>query len=176
MFFLFCLINPSETVNETKTRLLERISMMLGGRAAEEFIFNEATIGAYNDIENATRLAKSMVTSFGMTKEIGLVNLMPSSDPESSPFQKYMSENMAFEVDKKIKEIIDESYQQAYKLLKKKSKTLKLVTKVLIEEETLSDDRFIELVKEAGEDKEINWEGKYEHLKTRRERSKKDDK
>ena len=170
------LINPSETVNETKTRLLERISMMLGGRAAEELIFNESTIGAYNDIENATRLAKSMVTGFGMTKEIGLVNLMPSSDPESSPFQKYMSENMAFEVDKKIKEIIDESYQQAYKLLKEKSKTLKLVTTALIAEETLSDDRFIDLVKEAHEDKEINWEEKYEHLKTKKESSNKDDK
>ncbi|MDA1338035.1 MAG: ATP-dependent zinc metalloprotease FtsH [bacterium] len=157
------LINPSEAVNESKTRLLERISMMLGGRSAEMLQFKDSTVGAHSDIQNATMVARNMVVEFGMT-DLGLVNLGPSNNPDRNPFDKYISENMAYEVDKRVKELIDERYKVAYETLKKKKKTLDLVAKALIEEETIGDERFIELVKQAGEAESIDWDIKYGKL------------
>src|SRR3989344_6235346 len=134
--------------------------MMLGGRSAEMLQFKDSTVGAHSDIQNATIVARSMVIEFGMT-DLGLVNLGPSNDPDRNPFDKYISESMAYEVDKRVKEIIDERYKVAFATLQLKKKTLDLVAKVLIEEETIGDERFIELVKQAGEADEINWEEKY---------------
>jgi len=159
------LINPSESINESKTRLLERISMMLGGRSAEMLQFKDSTVGAHSDIQNATMVARNMVVEFGMTN-VGIINLGPSNNPDRNPFDKYISENMAYEVDKKVKEIIDDQYKVAYKTLKNKKKTLDLIAKVLIEEETIGDERFIELVKQAGESSEVDWESKYGEKKT----------
>jgi ATP-dependent Zn protease len=93
--------------------------------------------------------------------DLGLVNLGPSNDPDRNPFDKYISESMAYEVDKRVKELLDERYKVAYETLKKKKKTLDLVAKALIEEETIGDERFIELVKQAGESDGIDWELKY---------------
>jgi len=137
--------------------------MMLGGRSAEMLQFKDSTVGAHSDIQNATMVARNMVVEFGMT-DLGLVNLGPSNNPDRNPFDKYISESMAYEVDKRVKELIDERYKVAFQTLKDKKKTLDLVAKVLIEEETIGDERFIELVKQAGQADSIDWELKYGKL------------
>ena len=86
------LIPPAaDRTHETKSIMLQRISAMLGGRAAEEIIFNEITSGASNDIEVATRLARAMVVDFGMS-ELGPVNLGPQYDADQFGKNRHLSD------------------------------------------------------------------------------------
>lgn len=146
----FTLIPPQkDRIHETKTHLLEEITSMLGGRAAEELIFNEMTSGAANDIDKATMVAREMVVEFGMS-ELGPINFGPTVDVMEWG-GRYMNEaqispEMQSKIDRQIKNIIDGCYKQAALILKKCKKKLDLVAEELIKKETLEGDDFEKLM------------------------------
>lgn len=145
------LIPPAaDRTHETKGRLLEQITAMLGGRAAEEVVFKEMTSGAANDIAQATKVARAMVIEFGMST-LGPINLGPDmglgdfgqmewyDQPTNSPA-------MMEKIDNEVKKILDSSYKIAVKLVKEKRKLLDKVSDTLIERETLDRDDFEKIV------------------------------
>lgn len=145
------LIPPAgDRTHETKTRFLQQITAMLGGRAAEEVIFNEMTAGASNDIEKATRLARAMVADFGMS-DLGPVNLGPQVGYDDFGNANWMepaqiSPAMQEKVDMEVRKLIDEGYKQAVVIVKKNKKTLDNIVEKLLEKETLDRDEFEKIV------------------------------
>ena len=144
----------ADRTHETKSRLLESIATMLGGRAAEEVVFDELTAGASNDIKNATRYAKAMVVDFGMS-DLGPVNLGATADygefgsmdwyeaPSNSPAT-------AQKIDEEVKKIIDMAHKEATALIKKHKSLLDKVVKALLVKETLDRDEFEKIVGKKG--------------------------
>jgi len=145
------LIPPSaDRTHETKGRLLEQITAMLGGRAAEEVVFKEMTSGAANDIAQATKIAKAMVVEFGMSS-LGPINLgddMGMGDFGQLEWYEGAKNSPAFmeKVDTEVKKILDSCYKGAVKLIKEKRKLLDKVSDALIAKETLDRDDFEEIV------------------------------
>lgn len=143
------LIPPAmDRVHETKTRLLEQISTMLGGRVAEELIFSEMTTGAADDIQKATQVARAMVVEYGMS-DLGPINLDKERD------QMYMenstvSEEKQSEIDEEVMRIIDDRYNIAVEILKKHDDILHAVAEKLFEKETLEAEEFDTLVSPHG--------------------------
>lgn len=129
----------------TQTELIDRIAMMLGGRAAEKIIYNELTAGASNDIENATRLARRMVVDYGMSV-LGPVALGQTSDVNSWGYSYgdsiRLSDDMQAKVDAEIKRLIDQGYDTAEKMLKKNKKVLEALVNRLMEVETIEQEEF----------------------------------
>jgi len=141
------LIPPvADRTHETKSRILQQITAMLGGRAAEEVVFNEMTSGASNDIEQATRLARAMVVNFGMSS-LGPIDFGPQMDYDElgkpswyEPAQ--VSPAMQEKIDLEVKKIVDSCYQDALSIVKKHRKTLDKVVEALLKKETLDRDDF----------------------------------
>jgi cell division protease FtsH len=139
----------------TKPELLERITGLLGGRVAEEIIFGEASTGASNDFQQATGLARRMVTEFGMSEKLGPMQFGQTQtgqvflgrDIQNEP---NYSDAIAYEIDSEIQRIIKECYAQAKQILTEKRDKLELVAKTLLEVETLEADQIKALV-ETGE-------------------------
>jgi cell division protease FtsH len=142
----FTLARPkTDKYQVTQTELIDRIAMMLGGRAAEKVIYNELTAGAANDIEQATRLARRMVVEFGMSS-LGPVALGQMQDTNSWGFSYgdtiKISEEMQSKVDKEINKIVGQGYATAEKLLKANKNTLDKLVEVLMKKETIEQDAF----------------------------------
>lgn len=139
------LIPPAQDrVHETKTRLLEQIATMLGGRAAEELIFSEMTTGASDDIEKATQVARTMVIEYGMSS-LGPVNF----DMEKMRMYgetSQVSEELMAKIDVETKKIIDNAYKDAQRVLKENKLVLDRVAAALLTKETLEGEEFQELV------------------------------
>src|SRR6266852_3753653 len=141
---------------QTKTALLEEIAMTLGGRAAEELVFNEVTTGAANDLEKITQTAKAMVMRFGMSEKLGPRVLgrnhdMPFLGREMGNEPDY-SEEIAREIDDEIRRVIEEAHMTATEVLKEHSDELHKLSLILIERETIDKDQFERLL--AGEEAE----------------------
>ncbi len=139
------LIPPAQDrVHETKTRLLEHISTMLGGRAAEELIYNEMTTGAGDDIQKATQLARDMVVDYGMSR-LGPVRY----DIERAPIEESVgiSDVMQAKIDAEIQKIIEERYEVALSTLKKNKAKLDAVAAELVKKEKLEGDEFDSIMK-----------------------------
>jgi len=139
-----------DRTHETKTRLIQAITSMLGGRAAEQVVFNELTAGASNDIKVATKYAKAMVVDFGMSI-LGPVNLGSNSEMGDFGNMEWyegsqISPAMQEKVDNEISKIIDKAYKEAEIIIKKNRKTLDAVVKKLFEKETLDKDDFEKIV------------------------------
>jgi cell division protease FtsH len=139
-----------DRTHETKNRILQQITTMLGGRASEEIVFNEMTSGASNDIEQATRLARAMVVSFGMSS-LGPIDFGPqtSYDEMGKPSwhePAHVSAAMSEKVDKEIKIIIDSCYKDAVSIVRKKRKILNKVGEALLKKETLDREDFEKIV------------------------------
>jgi cell division protease FtsH len=137
----------------TRTALLEQIAMTMGGRAAEEIIFNEITTGAANDIEKVTATAKAMVMRFGMSEKLGPRVLgrdagMPFLGRDMGNEPDY-SEEVAREIDDEIRRIIEEGHALATKVLRDHIDDLHRISQILIERETIDKDQFERLI--AGE-------------------------
>ncbi|HVA96477.1 MAG TPA: ATP-dependent zinc metalloprotease FtsH [Candidatus Acidoferrales bacterium] len=133
---------PIDRVHETKQSLLEQIAMMMGGRAAEDLVFDDVTTGASNDIEKASQVARAMVTKFGMS-ELGPINL----DSEKSVYeQSEISPEMAAKIDAQVKKISDEAYAQATKILTKLRSKLDIIAEELLKKETIDSDDFVRLI------------------------------
>jgi len=146
----YTLIPPAkDKLHETKTHLLERIAVMMGGRAAEEVVFNEITTGAANDFDQATQVAKAMVLEYGMSS-LGPINFGPTIDitewGKAYYEQNTISQTMLSKIDTEIKKILDEAYKKAVFILKKQRKYLDEVAKKLIEKESLDADDFEKIV------------------------------
>ena len=145
------LIPPAaDRTHETKSRIVEQITAMLGGRAAEEVVFDEMTSGAQNDISQATKLARAMVIEWGMSG-LGPINLGPEMGLgdfgqlewyEQSPVSQAMQEK----VDNEVKKIVDSCYKEALKIIREKRKTLDNVVVKLMEKETLDKEEFEKIV------------------------------
>jgi cell division protease FtsH len=145
------LIPPvGDRTHETKSRLLEQITAMLGGRAAEEVVFNEMTSGASNDIAQATKIAKAMVIEFGMS-DLGPINLGPDmgmGDFGQMEWYEQAQNSPVFmeKIDTETKKFLDAGYKVAVKLIKEKRKLLDKVSEALLEKETLDRDDFEKIV------------------------------
>ncbi|HCS78798.1 TPA: cell division protein FtsH [Patescibacteria group bacterium] len=142
----FTLIPPAkDRVHETRTRLINQIASMLGGRAAEDLIFNELTTGASNDIDKATSIARQMVIEFGMSA-IGPVNFGPQMDIIPGGKMVYeqpaISPEMLSKIDSEVQKILDTGYKTALATLKKVRAKLDAVAEALIKKETLEGDEF----------------------------------
>ena len=144
------LIPPKrEIIHETKTRLLERITSMLGGRAAEELIFNEVTTGAANDFNQANAIAREMVTEYGMS-QLGPLSL--SSNMDVTNWAKYgnsdqVSQDTLSKVDKEVSTIINTCFKQAQQILKTHKAKLNRVAQILVEKENLDQEEFEAIMK-----------------------------
>lgn len=146
----FTLIPPQkDRIHETKTHLLEQITSMLGGRAAEELVFHEMTTGASNDIDKASGVARGMVVEFGMS-DIGPISFGPSLDVTEWGGRFYnepqISQQMQNKIDTQVKNIMDNCYKQALSILKKLRGKLDQVAEELIKKETLEGDDFEKLM------------------------------
>jgi len=139
-----------DRVHETKSRMLNQITAMLGGRAAEEEMFNEMTSGASSDIEQATKLARAMVVSFGMSS-LGPINLGPQTSFDEMGGQSWyepakVSPAMQEKVDGEIKMIVEKCHKEAISIIKARKKTIEKVGKALLKKETLDRDDFEKIV------------------------------
>ncbi len=146
----YTLIPPDrDRLHVTKTELIERIAVMMGGRAAEELVFNEITTGASNDFDQATNIARNMVTDYGMSA-IGQINLGPTRDVtewgKSYWEQTDVSQETMAKVDHEIKKILDTAYEEAKKIITKNRKALDLVAEGLVEHENMDQDEFQKIV------------------------------
>jgi cell division protease FtsH len=137
----------------SKDELLARLTSMLGGRAAEEVVFNEITTGARDDLENATEIAKSMVISYGMSERVGLINLGRNNGNvflgEDLILNRDHSEKMSSLVDEEIKRIIEECHQKAKELLQQNRAALQRIAEELLKVEVLEGKRLDELLAEV---------------------------
>ena len=143
------MLPKEETYLSTKQELLERIMGLLGGRVAEEIVFNEMTTGAHNDFEKATKIARAMVTEYGMS-DLGPVQF---EHQESSVFlgrdynkSRNFSGQVAFEIDQEQRKIINECYEKAKKVIKENRDLLDLIANALLENETLTKEQIDYLV------------------------------
>jgi cell division protease FtsH len=140
----------------TKKSLMGNLAMTLGGRAAEEIVFNEVTTGAANDLEKVTSTAKQMVMRFGMSEKLGPRVLgrnhdLPFLGREMSAEPDY-SEEVAREIDDEIRRIIEEGHDMAHKVLREHMEELHRISNILIERETIDKDQFLRLL--AGDPEE----------------------
>jgi cell division protease FtsH len=141
-----------DRVHESKTRLLSRITTLMGGRAAEEMIFDEMTSGAAKDIEHATKIARKMVVEYGMS---GLGPLYFGRQMDTTEWgSAYMepdevSPQTKANVDDEIKKFVNQSYQNAKDILKKQKKSLDAVADELMTKETLNRKEFEDIIKKA---------------------------
>jgi cell division protease FtsH len=125
--------------------MLDEIAMMLGGRVAEAITMGDITTGASNDIERATKLARQMVTQYGMSEKLGPMTLGEGQHEvflgrDFSATPNY-SQEIAFEIDKEVRRLIDEGYEVAYRILTERRELLDLMAEVLVERETVDKDQ-----------------------------------
>jgi cell division protease FtsH len=125
----------------SKGQFKDNLAFALGGRAAEEIIFNEITTGASNDIERVTEMARMMVTRYGMSQKLGLVALGRKEElvflgREISEQRNY-SDEIAYEIDKEVRALVDEAYDKAKEILTMYKDKLIEISELLIEKETL---------------------------------------
>jgi cell division protease FtsH len=141
----------------SRSQLMAQLSMMLGGRAAERVVFDEITTGASNDLERVTQTAKQMVTRFGMSEKLGPMAL---GHQQGQVFmgrdfhaQPDYSDEIAFQIDKEIRRIVDESYDTAEDVLVRNKVLLDKLSKELIEYETVDARHLVRLIEEYAVDK-----------------------
>ena len=134
---------------DTKEELLAKITTFMAGRAAEEIAFHSVTSGAANDIEQATKIAKSMITKFGMSEKFGMMNLV-SVESQYLDGRAVMNcaEKTAAQVDKEVLKIINECYAHATKLLNDNRETLDKISDYLFSNETITGKEFMKLFRE----------------------------
>ena len=131
----------------TKGKMLQDIIVSLGGRVAEEEVFDDITTGASQDIKQATSLAKSMVTKFGMSETVGLINYDNDSDEvfigrDLAHASRGYGESMATVIDQEVKRIIDECYSKAKSIIREYDSVLHACAGLLLEKEKISREEF----------------------------------
>ena len=136
----------SDEMFNTKSKMTEHIMVSLGGRIAEAFIFDDITTGASSDIKKATKIARSMVTKYGMSDDIGVICFDDNEDEvfigRDLAHARAYSEDMASKIDAEVKKIIDNCYKEAEKIIKENEGALHRLAKVLLEKEKIGRDEF----------------------------------
>ena len=131
----------------TKEEILNKIATLTGGRAAEELIFHSITTGASNDIEQATKLARALVTRYGMTEDFDMVALETVNNAYlGGDASLACSEQTAAQVDAKVVEIVQAEHKKAYKLLADNKRKLDEIAQYLYEKETISGEEFMRIL------------------------------
>ncbi|MGO9116128.1 MAG: ATP-dependent zinc metalloprotease FtsH [Desulfomonilaceae bacterium] len=135
----------------SRNELLEKIDVLLGGRGAEITIFHDVTTGAQNDLQKATDIARSMVTVYGMTENLGAVTYQRQPGPYLQPQPnlypvKEVSEETARMIDDEVRHIIEARMEEVLKTLKEHDDLLHLVAKRLLDVETIEAEEFLELI------------------------------
>ena len=142
----------------TKGHMLQEITVSLGGRVAEEEIFDDITTGASQDIKQATAIAKSMITKFGMSERLGLINYDNDSDEvfigrDFGHTSRGYGEKVAGTIDEEVKRIIDECYARARRIIQDHHDVLEACAKLLLEKEKITRSEFEALFDEDSETK-----------------------
>ena len=130
----------------TKTEMLEEIMVSLGGRIAEDIIFGDITTGASSDIKKATKMARRMVTRYGMSKNIGVICYEDDDDEvfigRDLAHAKSHSEEVASEIDREVKAIVDECYEKAENIIKENIGVLHSCAELLMQKEKITREEF----------------------------------
>ena len=129
----------------TRTELLDKLCVMLGGRVAEELVFHESSTGAQNDLQRAADIARSMVTMYGMTEKFGPLTFEKERRPLFLDIgipqgAKEYSEDTAREIDQEVKRLIDDAYKKVQEMLQANQDKLKVLAAVLLEKETIEGE------------------------------------
>lgn len=144
----------------TRDKMLQEIMVSMGGRIAEELVFDDVTTGAAQDIKQATSIAKSMVTRFGFSKELGFINYDDDSDDvfigKDLAHSKGYGEETASSIDREVRKIIDDCYEQAKAIILENRDILDESSALLLEKEKVTREEFEALFGEANETDEDN--------------------
>ena len=136
----------------TKGRMLQDIMVSLGGRIAEEIIFDDITTGASADIKSATRTARAMVTEYGMSESVGMINYEGEGDEvfigRDLAHTKSYSESIATVIDQEVKRIVDDCYAEAKRIILEHKDVLEACAQLLLEKEKITKEEFEALFEE----------------------------
>ena len=139
----------------TKEELENRIATITGGRAAEEVVFGNSSTGAANDIEQATRIARSMISRYGMSEDFDMVAMESINNKylggDTSPA---CSDATAAEIDRKVVELVRTQHQKAVQMLQEHRDDLERIARFLYEKETITGEEFMDILEHRGEDEE----------------------
>ena len=172
----YTMMTPKEeSFNYTKNELLESICGLLGGRVAEEVTFGEITTGAHDDFKKATKIARSMVTEYGMSS----LGPMMLEEPDGNTFlgrdytkNRNISDTVAHEIDEEMRSIINNCYEKTKKIISENKDLLSLIANTLLEEETITKEE-IEFLVEHGHLPEIETKKEEEQVNEVKEDTKK---
>ena len=140
-------VDDEERLLMTREQILDKITTFCGGRAAEQLIFGRITSGASNDIEQATKLARAMITRLGMSDTFGMMALETQSGQYLSGDSNLVcSDQTAARIDVEVKQIIANCYEQAYQILSDNKEKLHETAKVLLEKETITGMEFMAIL------------------------------
>lgn len=158
-------VDEEEKFLMTKEDAINNIVTLTGGRSAEELIFNIRTSGASNDIEKATKIAKAMVTRFGMTDEFGFVALESMTNAYlGGDTSLQCSPQTQYEIDAAVQKIIDDAHNEARKILRENIKALHAISEYLLRQETITGEEFMDILKRYEEEEELSQEDKNETI------------
>ena len=153
----------NDEIFNTKGKMLQDITTLLGGRVAEELIFGDITTGASNDIKRATSEARAMVTKYGMSDKIGLISYGDDDDEvfigRDLAHTRGYSENVAARIDSEVKRILDECSNKARQMIRENEDVLYRCAELLLEKEKIGRSEF-EALFEAKADDVITVDGK----------------
>lgn len=142
-------VEETDQVLLSKEQILDKITTYMGGRAAEDLIFDKITSGAANDIEQATKIARAMVTRYGMSDKFGMMALETVNNPyleESTTL--LVSPETAADIDSEVQTIIETCYTDAMRILRDNQDKLHEISKYLYEHETITGDEFLAILEE----------------------------
>ncbi len=137
----------------TKSMLLDQVTMLLGGRVAEDMILKEISTGAQNDLERSTEIARKMVMEYGMSEKLGPLTLGKKQETvflgRDIARDRNFSEEVANKIDKEIHDIVERCYARARTIMEENIEKLHLIAKTLMEKETIEAEEFEELMQQA---------------------------
>ena len=144
-------VPENDNVFETRGRMIQEIKVGMGGRIAEELIFDDVTTGASQDIKQVTDTARSMITKFGMSEKLGFINYEENTDEvflgRDLGHSRSFSEEVASIIDKEVKKLVDDCYTDAKRILTENMDVLHSCASLLLEKERISREEFEALFK-----------------------------
>ena len=148
-------VEEDEKYLMTQREIENKIATLTGGRAAEEIACGEITTGAPNDIEQATKLARAMITRYGMSEEFGMVAMETvSNEYLGGDTSLICSPDTQKEVDKKVVELIKRQHEKAKRILSENRRKLDELARFLYEKETITGDEFMKILLRAGDEQQ----------------------
>ena len=147
----------------TRSELLDRLAVLLGGRVAEELVFEEVSTGAQNDLQRATEIARSMVTEYGMSDRLGLVSYERQRQamflPENFASDKNYSESKAAQIDEEVSRFVEEAHQRVLKILSEQRNVLNELAHLLSEKESVQGEQLRKMLSAASTEMAVSSTG-----------------